>query len=535
MAAMLLAAHPLEAQSVPGSPGDLVLGFQASGGAGASTNLEVDLGSIADYASSSLAPGTYNIANLNTDLSGTYGMWTSDSALSFSIVGSNLAASNGAGFPHRSIWAMASSYPAIPYQDVASGGNASANGQITPMYTAFASGTALTDINGMLLTLGSNTATLHAMTIGTAAAGSFTGQANANNAPGNWNIPNATQAQLFESAAIGTSGKATGELFYFPGSDSIGGNNTADIEGANGKTSYFTLNGNGELTYTVASPSSVGGSEASGSRLIDISTRAEVGTGANIEIAGFVISGTEAKTVLIRASGPALAGFGVSGSLPDPALTLYQGATALASNTAWSSAGNAAQIASAASDVGAFAWTAGSADSAILTTLQPGAYTAEVGGASGDTGVALVEVYDCDGATAESKLVDISTRSSVGSGGAIQIAGIVIAGPQAKKVLIRASGPALTGFGVTGVLADPELTLLSGQTVVATNTGWGSAANASDITAAAIQVGAFSWSSGSADSALLVTLQPGSYTAEVSGASGDQGIALVEVYDADGP
>jgi hypothetical protein len=149
--------------------------------------------------------------------------------------------------------------------------------------------------------------------------------------------------------------------------------------------------------------------------------------------------------------------------------------------------------------------------------------------------VALVEVYDCDGATAESKLVDISTRSSVGSGGAIQIAGIVIAGPQAKKVLIRASGPALTGFGVTGVLADPELTLLSGQTVVATNTGWGSAANASDITAAAIQVGAFSWSSGSADSALLVTLQPGSYTAEVSGASGDQGIALVEVYDADGP
>jgi hypothetical protein len=269
--------------------------------------------------------------------------------------------------------------------------------------------------------------------------------------------------------------------------------------------------------------------------LIDISTRAEVGTGANIEIAGFVITGTEAKTVLIRASGPALAGFGVSGALPDPMLTLYQGSAAMASNTGWGTAGNSAAIASTAAEVGAFAWAAGSADSAILTTLQPGAYTAEVAGATGDTGVALVEVYDCDPATATSKLADISTRSTVGTGGNIQIAGIVITGTQAKKVLVRASGPALTGFGVSGALADPELTLLSGQTVVATNTGWGTAANASDIAAAALQVGAFPWSSGSADSALLVTLPPGSYTAEVMGASGDQGVALVEVYDADGP
>ena len=534
--AALLAALPLVAQSVPGSPGDLVLGFQASGGTGATTNLEVDLGTVADYAATSLSAGTYNIANLNTDLSSTYGTWTSDSALSFSIVGSNnFGGGNNAGFPHRSIWAMAYSYPATAYVDIPSTGNSSANGQITPLYTAFGTGTALADINGLMVTLGGNTATLHAMTIGVGTAGSFTSQSNANSALGDFNIPNATATQLFESAAIGTLGKATGEIFYFPGSDAVGGNPAADIQGANGKTSYFTLNGNGELTFTVDSSSTGGGSGPSGSRLIDISTRAVVGTGANIEIAGFVITGTEAKTVLIRASGPALAGFGVLGTLPDPMLTLFQGTTAMASNTGWATAGNSAEIASTSAEVGAFAWTAGSADSAILTTLQPGAYTAEVAGASGDTGVALVEVYDCDAPTASSKLVDISTRSTVGTGGNIQIAGIVITGTQAKNVLIRASGPALTGFGVAGALGDPELTLFNGQTVVGSNTGWGTAANASDIAAAAAQVGAFPWSNGSADSAILVALPPGSYTAQVMGASGDQGVALVEVYDVDGP
>jgi glucose/arabinose dehydrogenase len=132
-------------------------------------------------------------------------------------------------------------------------------------------------------------------------------------------------------------------------------------------------------------------------RLIDISTRGQVGTGANLLIAGFVVGGTTSKTVLIRASGPAIgaAPFNVAGALADPQIQLFgQGnlAPLLASNAGWS--GNP-QISAEASAVGAFPWTnPTSKDSALLVTLAPGAYTAQVSGASGDSGVALVEVYD---------------------------------------------------------------------------------------------------------------------------------------------
>jgi hypothetical protein len=132
-------------------------------------------------------------------------------------------------------------------------------------------------------------------------------------------------------------------------------------------------------------------------RLINISARAQVGTGGNLLIAGFVIGGTTSKTVLIRASGPALAAFGLSGTLPDPALQLFQAnangtSTLVRSDTGW---GGDPTIASAAAGVGAFSWgSAATPDSAILITLPPGTYTAEISGANGDTGLALVEVYD---------------------------------------------------------------------------------------------------------------------------------------------
>jgi len=135
----------------------------------------------------------------------------------------------------------------------------------------------------------------------------------------------------------------------------------------------------------------LGESPGTPSQVINISTRGFVGTGGNILIAGFAIAGTSPQTVLIRASGPALTPFGVTGVLPDPKLTLMSGSNAVATNTGW---GGSTQIAAAAAQVGAFSWgTTATPDSAILTTLQPGNYTAEVAGASGDTGDALVEVY----------------------------------------------------------------------------------------------------------------------------------------------
>jgi hypothetical protein len=128
-----------------------------------------------------------------------------------------------------------------------------------------------------------------------------------------------------------------------------------------------------------------------------LSGRGQVGTGANVLIAGFVVAGATSETVLIRGSGPALAQFGVSGALADPLLQLYQSnsdgtSTLLGSNAGWN---GDTQIAETAASVGAFSWgTSASADSAFLVTLPPGAYTAQISGASGDTGVSLVEVYE---------------------------------------------------------------------------------------------------------------------------------------------
>jgi hypothetical protein len=128
-------------------------------------------------------------------------------------------------------------------------------------------------------------------------------------------------------------------------------------------------------------------------------------------------------------------------------------------------------------------------------------------------------------------LVNVSTRGEVQPGAKMMIAGFVITGRVPQQVLVRAAGPGLARFGVTGTLATPVLRLLSSSgAVIATNTGWGTATNALQITAATAAVSAFAFTQGSADCAMLVTLAPGVYTAQVSGQGGATGVALVEVY-----
>jgi sugar lactone lactonase YvrE len=283
----------------------------------------------------------------------------------------------------------------------------------------------------------------------------------------------------------------------------------------------------GSATLALSSTTDVG-------RLINISCRSDVGTGGNILIAGFAIGGAGTSgtaPLLIRASGPALSAFDVPGVLPDPQLQLFEDSTVLGSNGGW---GGSAAISTAAASVGAFPWDAPSShDSALLKTLPSGPYTAQIAGQSGDTGVALAEVYDATPAgsrtPASPRLVNISARTQVGTGSNVLIAGFVIGGSTSKTMLIRASGPALQAFGVAGFLADPELQLFAGSTLIETNNGWG---GDPEVASAAASVGAFAWNTPtSADSALLVTLPPGVYSAQVSGATGDSGIALVEVYE----
>ena len=178
-----------------------------------------------------------------------------------------------------------------------------------------------------------------------------------------------------------------------------------------------------------------------------------------------------------------------------------------------------------------FALAANSADSVIFTTLPPGPYTAQVSAASGAAGVALIEVYDLSAAAAGQKLFNISTRANAGSGDATLIAGISVSGVAPKRVLIRAIGPGLAQFGLTGVLAAPQLQIIKDGVVVAQNTGLATSPDAAAIATVSAQVGAFALPANSADCALLVNLAPGNYSAVVSGVGGTSGIAIVEVYE----
>ncbi|MSU67583.1 MAG: hypothetical protein CK538_10535 [Opitutia bacterium] len=268
-------------------------------------------------------------------------------------------------------------------------------------------------------------------------------------------------------------------------------------------------------------------------RLANISTRANSGTGADVLTAGFVIGPGANKQVLIRAVGPTLSAFGLAGTLADPVLTLFNSAnTAIATNDNWLAA-DAATFAS----VGAFTLPANSRDSALVATLAPGNYTAQIAGAGATTGVALVEVYEL-GATA-TKLLNTSTRLQI-SPTSLPIIGLVVSpGSGTRKLLLRAAGPALNAFGLTGTLADPTLSLTRIGTVnavIATNDNWStpttaSAATATTLTNAFTTAGAFAFTAGSRDAALLIDLAAGNYGIQVSGVAATSGLALVEVYD----
>ena len=266
--------------------------------------------------------------------------------------------------------------------------------------------------------------------------------------------------------------------------------------------------------------------EPPSARLVNLATRAAVGGAAGTPISGFVVAGSGAKPVVVRAVGPALAGFGVAGSLADPRLAVLAGQTTVAENDNWLP-GDAAAMGA----VGAFALPTGSRDAAVLRPLEPGGYTAPVTAPGGAAGIALLEVYDA-APTGSSYLVNASTRAFVGTGDSVLIPGFVISGPGSLRVLLRAVGPGLTGFGVNGVLADPTVTLYRGTTALATNDNWSTGNNAAEISSAAAGFGAFALAAGSRDAALLVSLPAGSYSAVVSGVGGGTGTALVEVYAA---
>ena len=268
-------------------------------------------------------------------------------------------------------------------------------------------------------------------------------------------------------------------------------------------------------------------------RVINLSGRALVGSGENVLIPSFVITGSVAKTVLLRAVGPSLERFGVSDFIAEPTLTLFSGQSPIDANTRWGTAPNADAIAATGAELGAFTLDRASADSALLVTLAPGEYTAHIRAAAGTPGgTALFEVYDADDAAPGTvRLINTAVRAQVGGSAGVAIPGLVVSEGAMKRVLIRAVGPGLRRFDVDGILERPVLTLYAGDEAFLSNEGWGHASNAAEIRTTSAQVGAFRLEDDSADAVILATLSPGSYTMHVTSADGSTGVVLVEVYE----
>jgi len=256
------------------------------------------------------------------------------------------------------------------------------------------------------------------------------------------------------------------------------------------------------------------------SRPLNLSTRGLIATGEDSLIGGFIVTGTDPKTVVLRALGPSLGNAGVPDPAADPIFTLFDSSGAMiASNDDWQSDPGADEISAnglAPQD---------SAEAATIQTLAPGAYTF-VAVPKNDTsaGIGLVEAYDLS-PLANSELANISTRGAVGTGDNVLIAGFIVGQVDPTTVVIRALGPSLVSKGISAPLSDPYLTVYDANgEALATNDNWQDDYSAQQITDRAVAP------TNDLEAATILHLVPGAYTAIVSGNNGSTGVALVEFY-----
>lgn len=256
-------------------------------------------------------------------------------------------------------------------------------------------------------------------------------------------------------------------------------------------------------------------------QLVNLSTRLRVDTNENVGIGGFVVSGTGTKRVILRAVGPSLANFGVTGALSNVSMELRNAAgQLLGQNTGWQS-GQRTEI-----EASGFA-PSDTRDSAIVANLSAGSYTVIVRGVGGTGGVALIEMYDLERARTDLRPINVSTRGRVLSAENVMIGGFVISGTRTRRVLVRAVGPSLAavpGIG-SSALSNPTLELRDRSGLLASNDDWVNSDRKAQIEATAYKP------TDSREAAIIITLAPGAYTAIVRGEGGATGLALVEVYD----
>ena len=247
----------------------------------------------------------------------------------------------------------------------------------------------------------------------------------------------------------------------------------------------------------------------------NISTRTRVGNGDNALIGGFIISGTDTKTVLVRGIGPSVP---LPGVLADPAIEVYDSAGVLrGANDNWRDATTKQEI------IDSGLAPTNDLEAALWGVLNPGAYTVVVRGKDNGTGIGLFEVYDLE-QSGGSKLANISTRGFVDTGDDVMIGGTIILGDTPTKVLVRALGPSLSDFGVPDALQDPVLELRDvNGALLAENDDWRSEQE-DEINATTIPP------ANDLESAILRTLSPGAYTAIVRGFDNATGLGVVEAY-----
>lgn len=258
--------------------------------------------------------------------------------------------------------------------------------------------------------------------------------------------------------------------------------------------------------------------EDGSTKLLNVSTRATVGVDQNVMIGGFIVTGDIAKRVVLRGLGPSLGQAGLSGALADPVLELYDAAgTLIESND------NPTVIPGIVNPL-----SPANPSEPLLTAILPsGSYTAVLHGVDTTTGLALVELYDVN--PASSQVSNISTRGQAGAGSNVMIGGFIVGGSDPTQVLIRALGPSLVPFGISGALADPVLEVYDGSgNLLFSNDNW-RATQAQEISATDLAP------TSDREAAVLATLIPGNYTALVHDARFSTGVGLVEAYDLEQP
>ncbi|HEY2713664.1 MAG TPA: hypothetical protein VGI60_14210 [Chthoniobacterales bacterium] len=260
----------------------------------------------------------------------------------------------------------------------------------------------------------------------------------------------------------------------------------------------------------------------------NISTRLDVGTGDDVLIGGFIITGTDTdrKLVVLRGLGPSLNGkIGAASFLPDPVIELHDSTGAVvATNDNWMDLSADDQTVLTDNDLA----PGDPSESALVETLAPDSYTVIMSGANGGTGVGLVEAYDLDNGTTDSKLANISTRGSVDSGDNVMIGGFIIGGGGLSQIVVRGLGPSLSDQ-VSGALADPVIQVANGDgDIIDTNDNWMDDPNSQTVSDFGLAP------TDPNESALYEILEPGNYTVLLSGSGGTSGIGLVESYNVDG-